>query len=35
VRQALDFTVRAICTYGVAYVMLWMLLAGALISIPA
>jgi len=35
VRQALDFsTVRAICTYGVAYVLLWMLLAGALISIP-
>jgi hypothetical protein len=35
VRQALDFsTVRAIATFGVAYLLLWLLLAGALISIP-
>jgi hypothetical protein len=35
VRQALDFgTLRAIGTYGVAYVLLWLVLAGALISLP-
>jgi hypothetical protein len=35
VRQALDFsTARAIGTFGVAYLLLWLLLAGALISIP-
>lgn len=35
VRQALDFsTLRAIGTFGVAYVLLWLLLAGALISLP-
>jgi hypothetical protein len=35
VRQALDFsTVRAIGTFGVAYLLLWLLLAGALISLP-
>ena len=35
VRQALDFTTaRAIGTFGVAYLMLWLLLAGALISLP-
>ena len=35
VRQALDFsTVRAIATFGVAYLLLWLLLAGALISLP-
>jgi hypothetical protein len=35
VRQALDFsTLRAIATFGVAYLLLWLLLAGALISLP-
>jgi hypothetical protein len=35
VRQALDFTTaRAIGTFGVAYLLLWLLLAGALISLP-
>lgn len=35
VRQALDFsTGRAIATFGVAYLLLWLLLAGALISLP-
>jgi hypothetical protein len=35
VRQALDFsTLRAVATFGVAYVLLWLLLAGALISLP-
>jgi hypothetical protein len=35
VRQALDFgTLRAIATFGVAYVLLWLLLAGALIALP-
>jgi len=35
VRQALDFsTLRAIGTFGVAYLLLWLLLAGALISLP-
>ena len=35
VRQALDFsTARAIGTFGVAYLLLWLLLAGALISLP-
>jgi hypothetical protein len=35
VRQALDFsTARAIGTFGVAYLLLWLLLAGALITLP-
>lgn len=35
VRQALDFgTARAIATFGAAYLLLWLLLAGALISLP-
>jgi hypothetical protein len=35
VRQALDFgTVRAIGTFGVAYLLLWLLLAGALVTLP-
>ncbi len=35
VRQALDFsTLRAVATFGVAYLLLWLLLAGALISLP-
>jgi len=35
VRQALDFsTARAVGTFGVAYLLLWLLLAGALISLP-
>ena len=35
VRQALDFsTVRAIATFGIAHVLLWLLLNGALISLP-
>jgi hypothetical protein len=35
VRQALDFsTLRAVGTFGVAYLLLWLLLAGALISLP-
>jgi len=35
VRQALDFgTARAIATFGVAYLLLWLLLAGALITLP-
>jgi hypothetical protein len=35
VRAALDFgTVRAIATFGVAYLLLWLLLAGALITLP-
>ena len=34
-RQALDFsTARAVGTFGVAYMLLWLLLAGALISLP-
>jgi hypothetical protein len=35
VRQALDFgTWRAIGTFGVAYLLLWLLLAGALVTLP-
>jgi hypothetical protein len=35
VRQALDFTtLRAVGTFGVAYLLLWLLLAGALVSLP-
>ncbi len=35
VRQALDFTtLRAIGTFGVAYGLLWLLLAGLLFSVP-
>jgi hypothetical protein len=35
VRQALDFTtLRAIGTFGVAYALLYLLLNGALISLP-
>lgn len=35
VRQALDFTtLRAIATFGVSYVLLWLTLSGLLISLP-
>ena len=35
VRQALDFTtLRAIATFGVSYLLLWLTLSGLLISLP-
>jgi len=35
VRQALDFTTaRAIATFGVSYLLLWLTLSGLLISLP-
>jgi hypothetical protein len=35
VRQALDFTtIRAVATFGVSYLLLWLTLSGLLISLP-